>query len=195
MLLLLALQLGHWNGGYLLYWGYLGQEHCFLGRGRRRLSGGAGIVCTSTVYGVFRVLSAASAGRGLWMARGTGVAGPADTAAWFSVVVVAAVARGGWYHVYHLCCCYWIPGASGSTTLAWRLRLWSLPLVPVSPVGFSLPTYRCTDVWISLMSWYVGQRNICWVMDILLAVDWRRETKGLSHAAMTLTSCCHTLQL
>ena len=73
MLLLLALQLGHWNGGYLLYWGYLGQEHCFLGRGRRRLSGGAGIVCTSTVYGVFRVLSAASAGRGSEWLEGLGL--------------------------------------------------------------------------------------------------------------------------
>lgn len=166
MLLLLALQLGHWNGGYLLYWGYWVMSiKVSLARGRRRLSWGAGVVCTSTVYGVFRILSAASVAGG-WSCvcseriEGLGCVSPADAAAWLSVVVVAAVARGGWYHVYHLCCCYWVPGASGSTTLAWPLRLWSLPLVPVS-CGFQsahLEMYRCMDFSGVL---YVGQRIIC----------------------------------
>ena len=138
-------------------WGYLGHEHCFLGRGRRRLSGGGGTFVPPLCMGFSGswVLPPWAGGWscGLWMARRPGVAGPADTAACFSVVVVAAGARGSWYRVYHLCCCSWVPGASGSTTLAWRLRLWVLPVVPVLPVGLLCPP---TDVQMYGCLWCPG---------------------------------------
>ena len=35
----------------------------------------------------------------------------------------------------------------------------------------------CTDVWNSLAAMSVAEKQLCWVMDILLVVDWRRKTK------------------
>ena len=38
----------------------------------------------------------------------------------------------------------------------------------------------------SLASWCVGQRDICWVMYVLLAIDWKRETNRVSSSAIML---------
>lgn len=49
-------------------------------------------------------------------------------------------------------------------------------------------TFRCSDVWNSLKSWYVGQRYLCWVVYVFLVVEWRRETKRASHTTVMLLS-------
>lgn len=36
---------------------------------------------------------------------------------------------------------------------------------------YSLPTVRCTNVWNTMASCCVGQKNLCSVMDVLLVVD------------------------
>lgn len=55
-----------------------------------------------------------------------------------------------------------------------------------SAVCSNPPTFGYTSVWDSLASWYVGQRKPCWVMDVLLVVDWGRERECL-----TLPWCWH----
>ena len=50
------------------------------------------------------------------------------------------------------------------------------------------PTFRCTDVWNSLMSWCVGQKHLCLAVDVLLIVDWRGEIKRASHTTTMLMS-------
>ena len=49
------------------------------------------------------------------------------------------------------------------------------------------PTFRCTDVDLSSIL-CLGQRNFCWVMDVLLVIDWKSKTKGASYSAMMLDS-------
>ena len=53
------------------------------------------------------------------------------------------------------------PGAAGSTHLNWEPGIMVSSPGSLSSVCFNLPTYSCTDVWISVVSWCVGQRNIC----------------------------------
>ena len=89
----------------------------------------------------------------------------------------------GWYLVPYVCGCCWIG----------RLNLWVLPLLlrrgplgmlaqprwlgsqdcryrlccaldSTSSICSNLLIFRCTDVWMSPASWWVGQRNLCWVM-------------------------------
>ena len=72
---------------------------------------------------------------------------------------------------------------------SWRLGIISptLPLLLVLPFLYvPVQTLICTDEWNSLASWGVGQRQLCWVMDVLLVLDRRGATK--SHSAMMLTS-------
>ena len=51
-----------------------------------------------------------------------------------------------------------------------------------------LTTFRCTDVWNSPASYCAAKRHLCWVVDALLVVDWREETKVTFYSAMFLTS-------
>lgn len=63
-------------------------------------------------------------------------------------------------------------------------------VLPIPPPLF-VPVYLCSDVQMcgSLQNPSVlDQRNLCWVMNVLLIVDWRGETNRLSHTTMILTS-------
>lgn len=42
--------------------------------------------------------------------------------------------------------------------------------------------------WVSLASGYAVQRNLCWILDVLLVVNGREETNWRTHTAMMLTS-------
>lgn len=52
----------------------------------------------------------------------------------------------------------------------------------------NLPTIRCTDVYLSLASSCAMQWNLFWVIDVLVVVNWRRESKGMTHATMMTMS-------
>ena len=52
----------------------------------------------------------------------------------------------------------------------------------------SSPTFRCTHVWNSLASCCVGERHLRCVVDVLLVVDSRGETKVAFHSTMFLTA-------
>ena len=54
------------------------------------------------------------------------------------------------------------------------------PPSSASSVCSSPLTFRCTLLRNSLASCCVGKRHLCWVMDLLLVVDWKGETKGVS---------------
>lgn len=72
----------------------------------------------------------------------------------------------------------------------WDPESWPLPLL-FSPLFFSMCSnhpFLCTIVWILLMSSYVVQGSLCWIMDVFFTIDWRVETKGFSHTAMMMTS-------
>lgn len=84
-------------------------------------------------------------------------------------------ARGGW-----LSCCSRGYRILGTTS--------AVPLFPLLYMYFNPPTFICIDMLISLVSWCVGQCDLCWVMDLLLTTDWRGETKGSPHAATMMTS-------
>ena len=63
----------------------------------------------------------------------------------------------------------------------WRLGI----IIPIRPLLLVVPflyvlvlTLICTDMWNSLASWGVGQRQFCWVMDVLLVLDGRGVAKG-----------------
>ena len=57
------------------------------------------------------------------------------------------------------------------------------------------PTFRCVGVRNSPESGCAGQRHLGWVVDVLLAVGWRSETKRASHEAMMLTPLTQWLWL
>ena len=105
------------------------------------------------------------------------------TAAHFPLAVVAWW-RGG-YCCLHLLLFY--PGFSGLCAQLLWLVSWDcrLPLHCVSgstsSVCSSLPIFRCTDMWNAPAPWCVGQRHLCWVLDVLLVVAWRGETESLWH--------------
>ena len=66
-------------------------------------------------------------------------------------------------------------------------------LIPLFPRSISSkcsnpPAFRCTDVWSPLANCCGGQWHLCWVVDVLLVVDWRGETKVVFHSVMFLTS-------
>ena len=75
-------------------------------------------------------------------------------------------------------CHNWRSGMAGASS--------SVPS-PASSVWLSPPTFKCTDLWNSPASWCAGQSHLCWVVDILLVADGRRETKGATHAIIMLT--------
>ena len=80
------------------------------------------------------------------------------------------------------------PGVIGTTLLfSYFCLLYVLQANPPIPAPCRFP-FICIDMWNSLASWYVGQRYLCWVMDVLQVVDWKGETKGASHVSMMLTS-------
>ena len=55
---------------------------------------------------------------------------------------------------------------------------------------FQSPAFRCTNVWNSLVSWCIGQRHLCWVVDVLFIVDWRGEPKGVYHLPFCWLHSC-----
>ena len=62
------------------------------------------------------------------------------------------------------------------------------------------PTFKGTGVWNSPASWCIRQMQPCWVVDVLLVIDGRGKTKGMSHSSMMLLSLifcfwCHNLHL
>lgn len=69
----------------------------------------------------------------------------------------------------------------------------SASTVPSFCLLWSPPTFRCIDIQISLLSWCTGQGNLCWVIDVLLVVDWKSEGKEASHTTMMLTSLSLTM--
>lgn len=86
-------------------------------------------------------------------------------------------------------------GLSGIPSLAAAARglgIYAQPLLFLSPSTSSmcskpicLHMYRCVDISIILVCW-VG--NFSWVMDVLLVIDWRGETKGAYHTTVMLMS-------
>lgn len=106
-------------------------------------------------------------------AGGTRVMGPAACTAQLTVLTGSDVA-GGWSNMCLFLSCYWVLWRCSSATAVRRLGFWALPaLLPqsASSVHFSPPTFRCTDVWTSLVSWWAGQRNLCWILDPSHVVD------------------------
>lgn len=93
---------------------------------------------------------------------------------------------GRWSCVCHFPCCYWALLVCVLIHCGQRARIMGttsiVPLVPPLVTNLHPPstwpsTFGCTDVWISLASQCVGQRSLCWIMNVLLVVDWRGEIK------------------
>lgn len=120
---------------------------------------------------------------------GDGIPGPTALAAWFPAAVVP-LQLGDQTQVPCLLFCYQVlrgcrliarePGSQAPPLL--------LPQFCLLHV-FWPSTFRCTDVRNCPASWCVGQSYwcVCWVMDVLLVVDRRRETMGASCATMIPT--------
>ena len=82
-----------------------------------------------------------------------------------------------------VCCLPWrfhIFWGCRLSSCPWRLEI----IIPTPPLLLVVPflyvpvqTLICTDVWNALALWVVGQRPLCWVMDVLLVLDGRGVTK------------------
>lgn len=149
--------------------GHLGCRHCCCSRWRRKdgeVSWGHGYLSASRVLGFMgtvaacwggstRVVGSASAAAQspgykctcTWEARALSTDSPA--AAEFSGFAGSAAVAEGQGHGCYLCC---FPGLTAS-------------------MCSSPPIFRYADVWMSLVAWCVGQRNLCWVTDVSLVVD------------------------
>ena len=88
---------------------------------------------------------------------------------------------GGQSPVHHLPYSYQVPWGWGSVASARVPGLQANSTVPHTHL-----LYVSSPSTYSLASWCVGQRYLCWVMYVLLAIDWKRETKRASSSAIML---------
>lgn len=124
------------------------------------------------------------------MEMDSGSWGTGFTVVWFLVATGTAGVRSLESCVRLHYCCQFLWGWGHWLSCCSRgLGSWALPLL-FPQFTFSMcsnrPTFICSNMWTSLASWCVGQCCLYWVMDVLLIVDWRRETKGASHDAMMM---------
>ena len=120
------------------------------------------------------------------IAGGPGIMGLCLHYAWLPMAV--GVVTAGWLKSHiHLHCCLLsslVLGVAGSVAMTGGPQFWAPPLLfPhfASSTCSNPPTFIYTDTWISLSSC-----SFCWVMEVLLCVGWRRETKWSSHATMMM---------
>ena len=111
----------------------------------------------------------------------TGGMNPASTAAWFPVATGDAE-TGDWSHMCPFLLSLGSLGLQAHPSQKGDGITGTTYLVPPFPLILCVPApppphFWCTGVWISLVSWCVGQRNLCWVLDVLLVVDWMGETE------------------
>ena len=93
----------------------------------------------------------------------------------------------------HMCLCCW-PLSSLGLEGGWfshhshRCRILGSASTITSSVCANPLTFICTNVWIFSASWCVMQCSLCWVMDVLLTLGWRGETKEFSHTTIMRSS-------
>lgn len=97
---------------------------------------------------------------------------------------------GATFWILHLHQVHWVVGSA----VAYRKPdLWGASLsfsLFWLPYTFQDSKFRHVNIWISQATECVELRNLCWVIDDPLVIDLRRgrDTKGLSHFAMTSMS-------